>query len=181
MSAEDQASASTGSAISGATGASLCSGPHSSGAETVQCFLPTQVDRVEKLFSFEAVRPVEAVRRLVHLKMTEVAATQYIVASQSGRHIRTYTISYVFGRVPELPGGIPDFGGQSKHMIVVEGAGHDAQLKKPRQVRLINVTMGGTDVMAMANLPHRRTVRIESNLGHSLIKRVALALVVTAR
>jgi hypothetical protein len=139
------------------------------------------VAQVEKLLPFKAVRPVEAVRHLLHLKLTGVAATRYIVASKSGRHARSYTISYVFGRIPRLPNGIPDFGGQSRYMVVVENVGHNARLTKPRQVRLINVTTGGTDIMAVANLPHGRALTVESDMSGSLIKRVTLALVAAAR
>jgi hypothetical protein len=171
------ASASSYKSISLLTGASLCSGPRSSGGDTVQCFSPTQVTQVEKLLPFKPVGPVETVWHLLHLELTEVAATRYIVASRSGRHIRSYNISYVFGRIPRLPGGMPDFGGQSKYMVMVESTGHDVQLTKPRQVRLIDVTTGGTDVMAVANLSNRRAVTVESNLGRSLIKRVTLAIV----
>jgi hypothetical protein len=135
------------------------------------------VARVEKLLSFKPVSPVEAVRHLVHLELTEVAATRYIVGAKPGRHIRTYSISYVFGHIPRLPSGIPDFGGQSKYMVVVESAGHDAELTKSGQVQIVNVTSGGTDIMVAANLPNKRIVTVESNQGHSLTKRVTLAIV----
>jgi hypothetical protein len=124
---------------------SVCSGPRiAQGGEFQQCFSPALMAQKEKVLPFRVISPVQSVWHLLHLKLTEGAQTWALGSWRNGALTPTakaLTITYVFGRLPRLPGSIPDSGGQSKYMVVTESAGHNIHLTKSRQVQIVDATM----------------------------------------